>query len=138
VNAPDTRPEVCVGAIAVRDGALLMVRRGHGPAGGTWSLPGGRIEHGELAAEALVRELAEETGLAGLCGSMVGWTELIDHDHHFVVLDFDVTIIDDAEPVAGDDAAEVAWVPLEEVGEMRLSPGLATFLADHGVIELLA
>src|SRR4029079_1463178 len=127
VNTPAGRPEVCVGAIAVRDGALLMVRRGHGPAGGTWSLPGGRIERGELAAEALVRELAEETGLAGLCGSMVGWTELIDDDHHYVVLDFDVTIIADAEPVAGDDAVEVAWVPLHEVGEMRLSPGLATF-----------
>ena len=132
------RPEVAVGAIAVRDDALLMVRRGHGPAGGTWSLPGGRIERGELSAEAIVRELAEETGLTGLCGSMVGWTELLDEDHHFVVLDFEVTIIDDAEPVAGDDAAEVAWVPLLDVPEMRLSPGLADFLAEHGVIELLA
>jgi 8-oxo-dGTP diphosphatase len=138
VNPGTDRPEVAVGAIGVRDGALLMVRRGHGPAGGTWSLPGGRIERGELAAEALVREVAEETGLAALCGSMVGWTELIDDDHHFVVLDFDVTIIDDADPVAGDDAAEVAWVPLHEVGELRLSPGLAGFLAEHGVIELLA
>jgi 8-oxo-dGTP diphosphatase len=132
------RPEVAVGAIAVQDGALLMIRRGHGPAGGTWSLPGGRIERGELAAEALVRELAEETGLAGLCGPLVGWTEIIEEDHHVVVLDFEVTIIDDAEPVAGDDAAEDAWVPLEDVGELRLSPGLAEFLSDHGVIELLA
>ena len=75
---------------------------------------------------------------AALNASAVESTEMIEDDHHFVVLDFDVTIIDDAEPVAGDDAVEVAWVPLHEVGEMRLSPGLATFLADHGVIELLA
>jgi len=132
------RPAVAVGAIAVRDGALLMIRRGHGPAGGTWSLPGGHIERGELAAEALVRELSEETGLAGLCGPMVGWTEIIDDEHHVVVLDFEVTIIDDREAVAGDDAAEVAWVPLDDVGELRLSDGLAEFLSDHGVIELLA
>ncbi len=132
------RPEVAVGAIAVRDGALLMIRRGHGPAGGTWSLPGGRIEFGELAAEALVRELGEETGLDGVCGPLVGWTEIFDEEHHYVVLDFEVTIIDDREPVAGDDAAEVAWVPLDDVGELRLSDGLAEFLSDHGVIELLA
>jgi 8-oxo-dGTP diphosphatase len=132
------RPEVAVGAIAIRDGALLMIRRGHGPAGGRWSLPGGRIEWGELAAEALVRELAEETGLTALCGPLVGWTELLDDEHHFVVLDFEVTIVDDGTGVAGSDAAELAWVPLEEVSELRLTDGLAEFLADHGVIELLA
>jgi ADP-ribose pyrophosphatase YjhB (NUDIX family) len=131
------RPEVAVGAIAVRDGALLMIRRGHGPAAGHWSVPGGRIEARELAAEAVVRELAEETGLQGLCGPLVGWTELIGDDHHFVVLDFEVTIVDDAAPVAGSDAAEVEWVPLSEVGELRLADGLAEFLSDHGVIELL-
>jgi 8-oxo-dGTP diphosphatase len=132
------RPEVAVGAIAVRDGSLLMIRRGHGPAAGRWSVPGGRIERGELAAEALVREVKEETGLDGVCGPLVGWTELLADDHHFVVLDFEVTILDDGDPAAGSDAAEVAWVALEEVSELRLTDGLAEFLADHGVIELLA
>jgi 8-oxo-dGTP diphosphatase len=131
------RPEVAVGAIAVRDGSLLMIRRGHGPAGGRWSVPGGRIERGELAAAALVREVKEETGLDGVCGPLVGWTELLDEDHHFVVLDFEMTILDDGEPLAGSDAAEVAWVALDEVSELRLTEGLAEFLADHGVIELL-
>jgi 8-oxo-dGTP diphosphatase len=131
------RPEVAVGAIAVRDGALLMIRRGHGPASGRWSVPGGRIERGELAAEALVREVKEETGLDAICGPLVGWTELLDGDDHFVVLDFEVTIVDDGDPVAGSDAAEVAWVALHEVSELRLTDGLAEFLADHGVIELL-
>jgi ADP-ribose pyrophosphatase YjhB (NUDIX family) len=132
------RPEVCVGAVAVRDGSLLMVRRGHGPAGGTWSLPGGRIEGGETTAEALVREVAEETGLAVLCGPFVGWAELIDEEHHVVVLDFEVVVLDDGLPAAGDDAAEAEWVPLDRVVERRLSPGLAEFLADHGVIDVIA
>ena len=52
-----------VGAIAIRDGALLLIRRGHAPSRGRWSLPGGRVEPGETAEQALVREVAEETGL---------------------------------------------------------------------------
>ncbi|HKY15769.1 MAG TPA: NUDIX domain-containing protein [Microthrixaceae bacterium] len=132
-----TRPEIAVGAIAVRDGCLLMVRRGHGPAGGRWSLPGGRIEWGELAAEALVREVAEETALTVVCGPLVGWTEILEDDHHFVVLDFEAIVMEGDEPVAGDDAAEAAWIPLPEVTELRLTDGLADILADHDVIELL-
>ena len=71
------RPEVCVGAIAVEEGRLLLVRRGHGPAAGEWSIPGGRVEAGELLAEAVVRELLEETGVEGVCDRMVGWVERI-------------------------------------------------------------
>jgi 8-oxo-dGTP diphosphatase len=134
-----TRPELCVGAIAIHDGDLLLIRRGHGPAAGEWSLPGGRLEAGELVAEAVVRELREETGLEGVCGELVGWVERIDPDgaHHFVILDFEVTVLDDATPVAGDDAAEAAWVPLDQVVDRRLTDGLAEFLHDQGVIEVI-
>ena len=97
-------------------------------------MPGGRVEGGETLAEAVVRELAEETGLEGVCGELVGWVERIDDDHHFVILDFAVTLLDDREPVAGDDAAEVAWVPLGDVAEQALVDGLAEFLHLHGVI----
>ena len=46
----------CVGAV-VRDGAgrLLLIKRGHDPEAGKWSLPDGRIEPGETDAQALVR-----------------------------------------------------------------------------------
>jgi ADP-ribose pyrophosphatase YjhB (NUDIX family) len=132
------RPELCVGAIVVSGGRLLLVRRGHGPAAGEWSVPGGRVEAGEPIAEAVVRELAEETGLEGVCGELVGWVERIGEDHHFVILDFRVTVLGDAEPVAGDDAAEVEWVPLADVADRRLVDGLAEFLHTHGVIDTIA
>lgn len=120
------------------DGDLLLVRRGQGPAAGEWSVPGGRVEGGELLAEAVVREVEEETGLECVCGALVGWVERLDDDHHFVILDFEVTVLDDSPPRAGDDAAEAAWVPLPEVTERRLVDGLAEFLHQHGYLDVIA
>lgn len=133
------RPEVCVGAVAVVDGRLLLVRRGHGPAAGEWSLPGGRVEPGETLAEAVVRELAEETGLEVVCDDLVGWVERIGDAHHFVILDFLVTVLDgpEAVPRAGDDAAEAAWVSLGDVSHLRLTEGLAEFLHAHDIVPVI-
>ncbi len=133
----DMRPEVCVGAVAVSDDRLLLIRRGHGPAAGEWSVPGGRVEGGETLAEAVVRELAEETGLEAVCDDLVGWVERIGDDHHFVILDFVVTVLAADEPKAGVDAAEARWVPLAEVAELTLVEGLAEFLHDHGIITVI-
>jgi ADP-ribose pyrophosphatase YjhB (NUDIX family) len=136
MSTPQRRPEICVGAVAVRDDELLLIRRGTPPGAGYWSLPGGRVEVGESLAAALVRELEEETGLAALVGPLLGWVERIGAGHHFVILDFEVTVLD-GEARAGDDAAEVAWVPLEEVTGLPLVDGLAEFLADHDIIPTI-
>jgi hypothetical protein len=55
-----------------------------------------------------------------------------------VILDFEATVLDDTEPRAGDDAAEAAWVPLNEVAELRLVDGLAEFLHQHGLLDVIA
>ncbi len=131
-------PEVCVGAIAVDDDRLLLIRRGHGPAAGEWSIPGGRVHGGETLAEAVVRELREETGLEGVCDRLVGWVERIGADHHFVILDFAVSILEPGLPEPGSDAAEAGWVPLDAVHHLPLVEGLAEFLHAHGVLSVLA
>ena len=128
------RPVVAVGAVVVDHDRLLLVRRGRGPAAGTWSVPGGRVELGETLAEAVTRELREETGLDGVCGPMLGWAERIEPSGHYVILDFEVTLVGDDQPVAGDDAAEAVWVELHEVADLELAEGVAELLHDNGII----
>ena len=130
-----TSPEVCASALALVDDRLLLVRRASGPGRGTWAVPGGRVRPGEGVRQAVVRELLEETGLRAACSDFVGWTERIGADHHYVILDFKVTLLDPPErAAAGDDADAVAWVPLRELASWRLVDGLADFLAAHGVL----
>ena len=130
------RPEVAVGAVAVRDGRLLLVRRGRGVALGRWSLPGGRMEPGETLAAAVAREVAEETGLACEVGGLCGVAERRFPGAHYVILDYWVRL-GDGEPVAGDDAAEVRWATAADLGRLELVDGLLEFLHDHGVTARL-
>lgn len=131
-------PILGVGAVLVDHDRLLLVRRGRGPAQGEWSVPGGKVEVGETLAEAVTRELREETGLEGVCGPLLGWAERIEPEAHYVILDFAVTLVGDDQATAGDDAAEVAWVALAEVAQLRLVDGLAELLHDNGIIATFA
>ena len=128
------RPELCVGAIAIEDDQILLVRRGTDPGKGLWSLPGGRVEAGEAMVSAVVRELREETGLSGVCGPMLGWVEHLTVDHHLVIADFQVTILDGGLPVPGSDAVDAAWVAVADLDAVQLVDGLATFLVEQGLV----
>jgi len=92
---------------------MLLIRRGTPPRLGEWSLPGGRIEPGERAVDAALRELREETGIEA---KMVGLVDVVDGlfgDRHYVLIDYAARWIS-GEPVAGDDAAEAAFLSLEQ------------------------
>ena len=127
-------PELCVGAVVVRQGSILLIRRGSPPGEGLWSVPGGRVQRGESLVDAVRRELQEETGLDGEVGDAVGWTELIGRRRHYVIVDYRVTVAPDAVPTAGSDAADAAWVAFDDLENWDLVDGLAQFLADHHVI----
>src|SRR5438128_474949 len=73
VHGEGIRKIRCVGGVTHdTQGRLLLVRRAHDPGKGLWSLPGGRVDPGETDADALAREMFEETGLNVEAGRLVG------------------------------------------------------------------
>src|ERR671915_1792384 len=128
------RPLVAVGAIVVRDGALLMVRRAREPARGLWTVPGGHLEAGEHLSEAVRREVAEETGLDVEVRDLMGIFEVVG-EPHFVILDFVAVVAGNSPPQPGDDVSDVRWVPLEEVPRLECTPRFVETLRGWGVLS---
>jgi 8-oxo-dGTP diphosphatase len=116
----------CVGAVLKDDaGRLLLIKRGHEPGKGLWSIPGGRIEPGETDEEAVVREVHEETGLVVTAGSFIGsvrrpagqpGTELDIRDY--------LATITGGRLAAGDDADDVMWAAPADLRGLPLTAGL--------------
>ncbi|MGI9196882.1 MAG: DUF2332 family protein [Candidatus Nanopelagicales bacterium] len=120
----------CVGAI-VHDarGRLLLIQRGREPAKGTWSLPGGRVHAGETLAQAVAREVREETGLTVTVGEMVGAVDRAAPDGStYDIRDFRAHAEGSPQPVAGDDADDARWVTRAEMESLPTSPGLVDAL----------
>ena len=124
-------PEVpCVGAV-VHDarGRLLLVRRGHAPSAGLWSVPGGRVGSGESEVEAVARETAEETGLRVRPERVLGRVRIDGDGVVFTVTDWVCTLLDPVQqPVAGDDAADVAFVDAAGLAALDMAPGVVAAL----------
>jgi 8-oxo-dGTP diphosphatase len=126
----------CVGAIVIDEGGMiLLVRRANPPAQGLWSIPGGRVEPGESHEQAVLRELREETGLAGVIVREVGSVQrAAPSGDRYVIRDFLVVVQDASGLVAGDDAAAADWFALAELPALATSPGLVDALIDWGLI----
>ena len=114
---------------------MLLIKRGHEPGKGQWSVPGGRIEPGETDQEALVRETREETGLIVTPGPLIGsvrrpagqpGAELDIRDY--------AAAIAGGRLMAGDDADDVMWAGPGELDSLPLTGGLLDALRDWGAI----
>jgi acetyl-CoA carboxylase carboxyl transferase subunit beta len=120
----------CAGAV-VRDGEgrLLLIQRANEPGRGRWSLPGGRVEPGESAAAAAVREVHEETGLEVAVTGLLGTVAL---PGGYTVDDFSA-VVNGGTLVPGDDALDARWFALSELGSVPLTTGLLDELARMGI-----
>jgi 8-oxo-dGTP diphosphatase len=124
-----------VGAVVTDGhGRLLLIKRGHEPGAGLWSLPGGRIEPGETDAEALVREMLEETGLTVEPGRLLGRVQRPGAGGDVIdIRDYAATVTGGTLR-AGDDAADARWVRTEDLGALATTEGLVEALTGWGVL----
>jgi ADP-ribose pyrophosphatase YjhB (NUDIX family) len=129
----------CVGAV-IKDeaGRLLLIKRGHEPGAGLWSIPGGRIEPGESDASALVREVREETGLAVSVGRLLGAVQRPGLAGAVIDIRDYVAVATGGQLAAGDDAADARWVHPAQLARMEsdgeLTGGLLEALMSWGVL----
>jgi len=125
-SGTEEQPVMAVSAIVRRGGRYLLVRRGNPPALDRYAFPGGRVEEGETLAEAALRELREETGLAWRNARAHSSHHLITQDaegrvtHCFVLTAHLVDVDQDQVAVAGDDALDVGWFTVEETRRLDM------------------
>ena len=123
-----------VGAVIV-DGEdrILLIQRGHEPSAGRWTLPGGRLEPGECDADALRREVREETGLDVDVGRLAGTLERSGPRGTTYAINDYVCRVTGGTAYAGSDAADLRWVTRAEMAALDTTEQLAELLGEWGV-----
>lgn len=114
------RPVAGAGIVVIRGDEVLLIKRGKPPYKGEWSIPGGKVEYGETASEAALRELREETGVTAQIAGLIDVVDSIGErepgqpgDWHYLLIDY-AAVWTSGEPVADDDVDEAAFFPFEE------------------------
>jgi ADP-ribose pyrophosphatase YjhB (NUDIX family) len=124
------RPFLAVSAAIVRDGKVLVVRRARRPALAVYTVPGGVVETGETLADAVMREVREETALAIEPVALAGHREVIIRDaqgaveRHFVILCFAARWLS-GEPVLNDELDDARWLEPAALAGLETTEGLA-------------
>jgi len=129
------RPFLAVSAAIIRDGRVLVARRAKaGASQGLFTLPGGVVEAGETLHQAIVREVAEETGIAIEPVALAGQREFIARDRdgrverHFVILCFAARWLS-GEGRPNEELAELRWLRPAELSSLRMTEGLPEIVA---------
>ena len=119
-------PLIGVGAVAIKDGKILLMKRAFEPGKGKWSIPGGLVEVGETLSDACAREMEEETGIKIHVLELINAYDMIvpgeegKIKYHYVLIDFLV------KPVGGTERSsvevlEMKWVTYEEARQLDMT-----------------
>ncbi len=126
-------PIPAVGAVIVHQGKVLLIKRAKDPSRGYWSIPGGVIELGEKAREAVKREVKEECGIEVEVGPVLEVVDSIHRDadgrlrFHYVIVDF-LAYPREFSVCPSSDAEEVRWFSPEELEGIPIPPGTKELL----------
>ncbi len=118
-------PALAADAAVNRGNDILLIQRKFPPMQGSWALPGGFVERDEDPEVAAVRELLEETGMKGSEPKllMVMGNPNRDPRKHIVSIVYSISVSEDQQPVAGDDAQDAKFWPLDRIlsGEIEMA-----------------
>ncbi len=119
-------PLIGVGAVAIKDGKILLMKRAFEPGKGKWSIPGGLVEVGETISDACAREMEEETGIKIHVLELINAYDMIVPDeagkvkYHYVLIDFLVKPIGGTER-SSVEVLEMKWVTYEEARQLDMT-----------------
>ncbi len=141
-NATD-RPVAAAIAVLIRGGEVLLVRRANRPDAGIWGFPGGKVEFGESIEQASIRELWEETGVRGEARQVITALDVFDRDpqgglcQHFILIAVLCRWLS-GEPLAGDDALDARWFPIQglDTAGLAMSAGVARVLRQAAALAV--
>jgi 8-oxo-dGTP diphosphatase len=132
---PD-QPIVGIGVVIVQNCKIALIKRGNEPSKGKWTIPGGLVELGERVEEAVIREAKEETCLEVEKPTLVDVVGNVDLDeqgkvkYHYVIIDY-LVYVKSGNIQAASDAAELRWVPFEEVETYNLTASFRLFFKQN-------
>ncbi len=132
---PD-QPIVGIGAVIIQEGKIALIKRGNEPSKGKWTIPGGLVELGESLEASVIRETKEEVCLDVDNPSLIGVVDNVDLDeqgkvkYHYVIIDYLVHVIAGTIQAASD-AAELRWVPFNEVESYNLTASFRLFFTNN-------
>ncbi len=130
------QPVVGIGAVVIQDGKIALIKRGNEPGKGKWSIPGGLVELGENIEAAVIRETKEEVCLEVENPKLVDVVDNVDLDeqgkvkYHYVIVDYLVQVKAGTIQAASD-AAELRWVPFDEVESYNLTASFRVFFRNN-------
>ena len=118
-------PALAADAAVRRGDSILLIKRKFPPMQGAWALPGGFVDRGENPLDAAVRELLEETGLHGENPKLISVMGDANRDprKHIVSIVYEIEVSSQQQPVAGDDAADAKFWPIDSIldGELQMA-----------------
>jgi mutator protein MutT len=120
IRAYPSSPILAVSAVVLNGEAVLLVQRGHAPLAGQWALPGGVVELGETVAQAVIREVKEETGVTVEPTAVLDVVDKIERDpggavrYHYVLVVFHCRYAGGMLQACSD-AKKAQWVPVQEI-----------------------
>jgi 8-oxo-dGTP diphosphatase len=137
---PD-HPRVGVGAVVLRRGRILLVRRGVQPAQGLWAIPGGGLRLGETLQAGAEREILEETGIVIRAGEPFFTCDSFQRDaegrlrFHYVIVDMTADYVT-GDVKGADDALDARWVSPAEIQELPVTKTTLKLLTQIGFISI--